>query len=73
MSIYKIHVNIKNQIHNHPDNLFKPEKKRKKDEKKIKDMVVYFTRYVNWKWMKMLSLYYHELMGKLKNSNEKNI
>ena len=43
------------------------------DEKKIKDMVVYFTRYVNWEWMKMLSLYYHELMGKLKNSNEKNI
>ena len=21
------------------------------DEKKIKDMVVYFTRYVNWEWM----------------------
>ena len=43
------------------------------DEKKIKDLVVYFTIYVNWKWMKMLTLYYHELMGKLKNSNEKNI
>ena len=34
--------------------------------KKYKDLAIYFTRYIHSKSIKMLSLHYHELMGKIK-------
>ena len=36
-------------------------------------MTIYFTRYIHGKSMKMLSLHYHELMGKIKEHEEKNL
>ena len=53
------------------DNLVKAKKKLETEnilihEKNYKDLVIYFTRYVHSKLIKMLSLYYHELMGKVK-------
>ena len=36
------------------------------DEKNYKDLVICFTRYVHSKLIKILSMYYHELMGKVK-------
>ena len=36
-------------------------------------MVIYFTRYVHSKSMKMVSLHYYELMGKVKEHEEKKI
>ena len=41
--------------------------------KNYKDLVIYFTRYVHGKSIKMLSLYYHELMGKVKEYERKKI
>ena len=35
------------------------------NEKNFKDLIVYFTRYVHSKLIKMLSLHYHELIGKI--------
>ena len=35
-------------------------------KKSYKDLVTYFTKYLQNKSIKMLSLYYHELMGKVK-------
>ena len=34
------------------------------DEKNYKDLMIYFTRYVHSKSIKILSLYYHKLIGK---------
>ena len=53
------------------DNLVKAKKKLETEnilihEKNYKDLVIYFTIYVHSKLIKMLSLYYHELMGKVK-------
>ena len=53
------------------DNLVKAKKKLETEnilihEKNYKDLVIYFTRYVHSKLIKILSLYYHELMGKVK-------
>ena len=36
------------------------------DEKYYKDLVIYVTRYDHGKTITMLSLYYHELMEKIK-------
>ena len=33
--------------------------------------MIYFSRYVNCKSIKILSLYFYELMGKFKDMNEK--
>ena len=41
------------------------------NEKNHKDLRIYFTRYVHRKSIKMLSLYYHELMGKIKEDERK--
>ena len=41
------------------------------DEKNYKDLVIYFTRYVHSKSIKMLSLYYHKLMAKAKEHGGK--
>ena len=58
------------------DNLIKAKKLETKyiliDEKNYKDVVVYFTRYVHNKSIKILSLYYHELMGKIRKAEGKN-
>ena len=42
------------------------------DKKNYKDLTIYFTRYVNSKSIKMLSLHYHELMGKIKEHGRTN-
>ena len=50
------------------DNLNKAKKLETKyliDKKNYNDLVIYFYRYVHSKLIKMLSLYYHELMGKI--------
>ena len=62
-------INIKNRIHNYYfDNLIKAKKLETKstliDEKNHKDLVTYFTRCVHSKSIKILSLYYHKLIGK---------
>ena len=67
---YKMHlkeINIKNHVYNYFDSLIKAKKKIETkniliDEKNYKHLVIYFTSYVDKKSMKMLSLYYHELM-----------
>ena len=43
------------------------------DEKSYKDLVIYFTRYDYGKSIRILSLYYHELMGKIEEHEESNI
>ena len=62
-----------NRVYNYYfDNLVKAKKLETKniliDEKNYSDLVIYFTVYVHSKSMKMLSLYYHELTGKVKES-----
>ena len=39
--------------------------------KKNKDMVIYFSRYVNCKSIKMLSLYFYKLMERIEEHEEK--
>ena len=61
---------IKNRVYNyHSDNLVEAEKLDTKniliDEKNYQDLTIYFTRYVYCKSIKMLSLHYPELMGKI--------
>ena len=41
------------------------------NEKNYNDMVIYFTRYVHSKSIKVLSLLYHELMGKIEEHEGK--
>ena len=43
------------------------------DEKKYKDLGIYFTGYMHCKSIKMLSLFYHELMGKVKEREWKTL
>ena len=74
MHIHKI--NIKNRVYSyHFDNLVKAKKLDTKnifiDKKNYKDLMIYFTRYVHRKLIKMLSLHYHELMGKSKEHERK--
>ena len=74
MHIHKI--NIKNRVYSyHFDNLVKAKKLDTKnifiDKKNYKDLMIYFTRYVHRKLIKMLSLHYHELMGKNKEHERK--
>ena len=69
-------MNIRYRVYNyHFDNLIKAKiletKKNLIDEKKYKDLTTYFTRYVFIKSVKMLSLHYHELMGKIKEHEQK--
>ena len=46
-----MHINIQNRVRNHSDDLIKPEKIETEniliDEKNFKDLVIYFTRYIN--------------------------
>ena len=41
-------------------------------KKNYKDLVIYYTRYDNSKSIKMMSLSYHELVGKIKEHEGKN-
>ena len=71
-------INIKYRVYNyHFDKLVKAKKLETKniftDEKIYKNLTTYFTRYVHSKSIKMLSLHYHELMGKIKEYEGKNI
>ena len=43
------------------------------DEKNYKDLMTYFTRYIHSNSIKMLSLHYHELMGKIEEHEGKNM
>ena len=78
---YKMHfkeINIRNRVHNYYFNcLIKARKLETKknliDEKNYIDLVIYFTRYDREKSIRMLSLYYHELMRKTEEHKEKNI
>ena len=57
--ICKIHINIKNQVQNHSEELIQPEKTETKNILiEGENFVIYFTRYVNCKLMKMLSQQY---------------
>ena len=73
--IYIMHFDIKNQVHNHPHYLIKSEKIETKniliDQKNFKDLVIYLTRYVNCKPIKMINLYYHELREKIEKHERK--
>ena len=72
-----MHINIKNRAHSHSEDLMKPNKVETKniliDEKKFKDLIIYFTRYINLRSMKMLSRYFCKLIGKIKEHEGKNI
>ena len=78
--IYKVHtkkINLKNRVCNYCfDNFIKAKRLQTKniliDEKNYKDLVIYFTRYVHSKSIKMLSLHYHKLMGKIEE-HQRNI
>ena len=69
--IYKMQIkeiNIKRGVHKYYfDNLIKAKNLESKniliDEKTCKNLVIYFTRYVHKKSMKMLIVDYHELIG----------
>ena len=59
--------NTKNRVYDYYfGNLIKAKKLETKkiliDEKNLKDLVIYFTRYVHSKSIKMLSLHYLELL-----------
>ena len=71
-------INIKNRVHSYNfDNLVKAKKVETKnsliDEKNYKTFTIYFTIYVHSKAIKMLSLHYHKLMGKIEKHEGKNI
>ena len=69
----KIHiqdVNIKSRVYNYYfDNLVKVKKLETTniliDDKNYKDLLIYFSRYVYSKSIKMSTLYYYELMRKV--------
>ena len=74
MHIQEIYV--KNRVYNYYfDNLVKAKNLETKniliDKKNYKDLVIYFARYVQSKLIKVLSLYYHEIMGKVKEHEGK--
>ena len=70
-------VNIKNRIYNYYFEILSKEKTRNKkifiNKKNYKDLVIYITRYVYKKSIKMLCLYYHELIKKIEEHEKKNI
>ena len=43
------------------------------DKESYKYLVIYLINYVSSKFMKMLSLYYHEIMGKIEELKQKKI
>ena len=76
VQIYKMHINIKNRICNFSNSLIESAKLKTENrikEKNYKDLVIYFTNYANSKLIKMLSLYHHKLMRKIKEHEGINI
>ena len=73
--ICKMHINIKNLICNYSNNLIESEKLETENilifEEKYKDLVICFISYVNSKLIKMLSLHYDKLMGKIEEHEGK--
>ena len=70
---WNVRARLLNRVYNYYfDNLVKTKKLETKniliDEKNYRHLVIYFTVYFHSKSMKMLSLYYHELTGKVKES-----
>ena len=78
LGIYKMNIkesNIKSIVYSYYfDNLIRANKIETEniliDVKNYKDLVAYFTRYVHQKLIKMLSLYYHDLIGKIEEHAE---
>lgn len=74
---YKTHIketNITNRIRNYYfDYLIKGSKGKNIliNQKNYKYLIIYFTRYNRCESMKILSQYYQELMGKIKEDKEK--
>ena len=72
-----MHISIKNSVHNHSNDLIKPEEIEIKNilinQKNFKDLVIHFTGDVNCKSIKMLSLYFYKLMVKIDKNEGKNI
>ena len=71
-------INPINRVYNYYFvNLLKAKKLETKnisiDEKNYKDLVIYFTRSVHIKSIQMLSLYSHELIGKIEEHEGKKI
>ena len=70
-----MHINIKSPIHDHSDDLIKLGQIEIKNilvhEKNVKDLVIYFARYVNCKLIKMWSLYFQKLIGKIEEHKGK--
>ena len=68
---------IKNPAIVYYDNLIIPKKMETKNivinEKSYKDLVMYFTRFGSGKTLTMLNLYYHKLMGRIKESEGKKL
>ena len=70
-------INIKNRVYNYYfDNLVKAKEWDPKniliDGKNYKNLVIYFTRYVHIKSIKILIPHYPKLMGKVKEQKGKN-
>ena len=69
-----MHLNFKNRICNFSNSLIESEKLKTENilihEKNYKDLGILF-HYVNSKSIKMLSMYYHELMGKIEEHEGK--
>ena len=71
-------INIENRVYNYFDNLIKAKKKIETknifiDERNYKNFVIYFTKHIHKKSIKMLSLHDHESIGKTEENEEKNI
>ena len=71
-------INIKNRVCIYYfDYLIKAKKLETKiilmDEKSYKDLVIFFTRYDCEKSIRMLSLYYQELIGKIEEYERKRV
>ena len=65
-----MHIDVKNRIWNDSQDLIKPGKKETNkfliNKNNFIDLMIYVTRYVNYKPIKIPSLCFHELMGKIK-------
>ena len=77
--LYKMHfkeINVKKIVCNYySDNLIKTKNLETKNilifEKNYKNLIIYFTRSDHRKSIKMLSLYYHELIGTFEEHKRK--
>ena len=74
MGTHKMHIKVYNY---YLDNLINVKKLETKniliDKKNYKHLVIYFTRYVHCKSIKILNLHYHKLIGKNEKREVKNV